>query len=247
MKLRSFFLLVILLIIFYFTIINPTSLLKPFYYLKDLIFFPVHAINSNTYLSNDFKDSIINSLKEDINNLEKLNNISLSISDYDLINSTIIGRNIEYWFNTLTINKGSIDGIELDMAVIDNNGLIGRISSVTRNTSTIKLITTNDIKNKVSAVIHNNKDNIYGIINGYDSKSNLLSLIITDNMKIEKNSIVETTGMGGVFPSGILIGKVFDIIKKEDDVTNVVRVIPSSDIKGARYVSVIKRKEISHN
>ena len=128
------------------------------------------------------------------------------------------------------------------MAVIDSDGLIGRISSVTNNTSVVKLITTNDIKCKISAVIRSNDRDIHGIINGYDSKNNLLHLIV-DDVDIIKNSKVETTGMGGVFPKGILIGKVFDVIKKDDEVTNIVRIVPSSDIKGENYVSILLRKK----
>ena len=246
MKLKSLFLLIILLVISYFTFINPTNLLKPFYYIKDILFSPVHAISSNINLSNELEESIINSLKDDLHELEKLNNINLSISDFEMINSTVISRNTMYWFNSLIINKGKSDGIELDMAVIDKSGLIGRISMVTNNTATVKLITTNDTKNKISAVIRD-KENIYGVINGYDSDNNLLSLIISDNRNIEKDSVVETTGMGGVFPSGILIGKVYDVIKKNDGVTNIVRVIPSSNIEGERYVTVLSRKKISTN
>lgn len=245
MKMRNVFLLFLLLIITYFTVVSPTKLLRPFYYLKDLLFSPVNAIETDLVLSNDFKDGIIDNLKTDLIKLEELNNINLSISDFDILNATVISRNVDYWFNSLTINKGMDDGIEIDMAVIDSNGLIGRISSVTNKTSTIKLITTNDTKNKVSAVIPIKEENIYGIINGYDSENNLLYLIISDNKKIEKDSKVFTTGMGGVFPSGILIGKVFDVIKKEDGVTNVVRVIPSSNIEGERYVSVLLRKKVS--
>lgn len=247
MKLKSLLLLIVLLIITYFTIINPSELLKPFYYLKDILFSSVHAINSDINLSNEFEESIIDSLKEDIRSLEKLNNINLSISDFDSVNATVISRNMEYWFNTLTINKGKSDGIDVDMAVIDSNGLIGRISSVTGNTSTVKLITTNDIENKISAVINNNEEKVYGIINGYDYENNLLNLIISDNKKINGESKVLTTGMGGVFPSGILIGKVFDVIKKDDGVTNIVRVIPSSNIEGERYVSILLRTKVSTN
>ena len=163
----------------------------------------------------------------------------MSLATFNRINATIIERNREYWFNNITINKGSNDGINLDMAVIDTNGLIGRISSVSDNMSVVKLITTNDTKNKISAVINNK---VYGIINGYDNKNNYLELIITELTEIKEGSIVETTGMGGVFPSGILIGKVHDVVKK-DDITRVARVIPSGNINGEKYVSVLQRKE----
>lgn len=247
MKIKIPYLLLLLLLFSYLTFIQPNLFLKPFYYIKDIIFSPVHAVNEAISTTKEYEESIINNLKEDIEELKKINNISLSISDYEIVNATIISRNMDYWFNTLTINKGLSDGIKHDMAVIDNSGLIGRISMVTKNTSEVKLITTKDTKNKVSAVIKNKDDDVYGIINGYDNRNNLLHLIITDNKKINDNSKVETTGMGGVFPRGILIGKVVDVIKKDDGVTNVVRVKPSGNIEGERYVSVLKRKEVSIN
>ena len=247
MKLKTPYLLLLLLVLAYFGVNNNIEILKPFYYGKDLIFSIVKADSSDITLSNDLEESIINSLKDDIHNLQKISNINLSISDYDMINATIISRNRDYWFNNLTINKGENDGITLDMAVIDSDGLIGRISMVTSKTAMVKLITTNDTKSKVSAVINNHDHKVYGIISGYDSMNNLLSLTITDNLEIEKDSKVETTGMGGVFPSGILIGKVYDVIKKSDGITNVVRVRPSSSIEGERYVSVLGRKKESNN
>ncbi len=247
MNLRNIILFLLLLTLTYFTLNYPSFVIKPFYYIKDILFSSVHALSSNTNLSEDVNDSIINNLKQDILKLEKLNNINLSLSDFEMINATVISRNRDYWFNTLTINKGMADGINTDMAVIDCNGLIGRISMVTNNTATVKLITTNDTKNKVSAVIHTKDGDIYGIINGYDYINNFLQLIITDNKEIEKDSKVETTGMGGVFPSGILIGKVYDAIKKEDGVTNIIRIIPSSNIEGERYVTVLQRKEVLIN
>ena len=77
--------------------------------------------------------------------------------------------------------------------------------------------------------------------------NNLLYLTINDNANILKNSKVETTGMGGVFPRGILIGKVFDVIKKDDGITNIVRIKPSSNIEGERYVSILQRKKTTVN
>ena len=247
MKLKSFFLLLVLLILSSITIIYPDHMIEPFNYIKDILFSSVHALSSNYKMSKELEESIIDNLKEDILELKKINNIDLVLSDFNTIHATIISRNVEYWFNTITINKGSVDGIMVDMAVVDNEGLIGRISNVTKNASTVKLITTNDIKNKISAVIRNKDEKIYGIISGYEADNNLLYLTINDNANILKNSKVETTGMGGVFPRGILIGKVFDVIKKDDGITNIVRIKPSSNIEGERYVSILQRKKTTVN
>ena len=237
-----------LLLVLAFIFNNFDFLLYPYRFIKDLFYYPVHALYSNEFtISTTLNNSIISGLKSDIDELLKLNNIKESLSNFNYIKATIISRNREYWFNNLTINKGKSDGIDLDMAVIDNNGLIGRISYVTNNTATIKLITTNDVTSKVSAVINNNDEKIYGIISGYDAKNNLLNLIINEEKEIKTNSKVETTGMGGVFPSNILIGNVYDVIKDIDGITNIVRVIPSSNIEGVRYVAILERYKIPNS
>lgn len=245
MKKHPFFTIGLLLLIA-IILNNYNFLLYPYKKIKDFIYYPVMATTSDINLSNELKTSIIDGLKEDNERLLKLNEIKESLNNFNYVKATIISRNLEYWFNNITINKGKKDGINLDMAVIDTNGLIGRVSDVSDTRAVVKLITTNDTKNKISAVIKNKNEIVYGIISGYDSKTNLLNLIINDNKNILEKSKVETTGMGGVFPSNILIGEVFDIVKDEDGVTNIVRVVPSSDIKGERYVMVLQRKEINN-
>lgn len=244
-KLRTLIILIVIYIILIISFNNRINILYPYYYLKDLLFYPVHAINEEVLLNENMENEIINNLNEEIQELKKINNISFVLTDFKKINATVIERNREYWFNTITINKGKSDNIKEDMAVIDSNGLIGRIGMVNNHTSTVKLITTNDVKNKISAVIKGDKD-IYGIINGYDYQNNYLSLVINENIEIKKELIVETTGMGGVFPKGILIGKTIGIKKGNDGVTNIVMVLPSSNIEGVRYVSILQREIISN-
>lgn len=246
-KYKYSFLILLIILIFYISIVYPNKIINSLGIVKDYLLYPVKAIDSELLLSNETKDNIILELKKEISELQKISDIKMSLTDYNYINATIIERNREYWFNSLTINKGKDSGVDIDMAVIDSNGLIGRISNVTKNTSIVKLITTNDINSKISAVIELDDKKIYGIISGYNINDNLLNLIINNYEDIPNDSKVLTTGMGGVFPRGILIGKVVDVIKKEDDVTNVVLVKPISNIEGERYVSVLQRKEISNN
>lgn len=224
---------------------NFNYLLYPYNKLKDLLYYSVKALDAEkVVLSNSLNESIISGLMEDNNNLLKLKDLKESLNNFNYHYATIISRNREYWFNNVTINKGKNDGLDIDMAVIDANGLVGRISDITENTATVKLITTNDTKSKISAVIKNGDKKIYGIINGYDIKNNYLNLTVTDARDIVSGNKVETTGMGGIFPSNILIGEVFDVIKDEDGVTNIVRIVPSGNIEGERYVVVLQRKEV---
>lgn len=248
-RLKGIIIVIIIYFIFYLSITFNLDILYPYYFIKDIITYPVKALTNDheLLLSNDLNNGINNSLKEEIDELKKLTDIKIVLSEFKNINATITSRNREYWFNTLTIDKGSMDGIKEDYAVIDSNGLIGRIENVRNNSSDIKLITSNDIKNKISVVIKSDNKDIYGITNGYDSIDNHLNIIIFSHDEIKNGSMVYTTGMGGVFPSGILIGKVDYTKKDSDEVSLIVKVILSSNIKGDKYVSVLKREEVFNN
>lgn len=247
-KIRTLIIVILIYLVAFLSIKMNLNIFYPYYLIKDLLLYPVVAMekNPNIKLSEDFMRTKIDNLEEEINELKKLNIINFVLTDYNYLNATVIERNREYWFNSITINKGSNDDIKLDMAVIDGNGLIGRISKVGEYTSDIKLITTNDINSKISVVIKS-IDNIYGITKGFDYDNNLLKVIVDNDNNIEKGLTVETTGMGGVFPKGILIGKVENITKDSDNVGYIVLVKLSSNIKDLRYVSVLSRKEIFVN
>ncbi len=247
-RLRTLIIIIILYVISFISVNYNFNILYPYYLIKDIILYPVNAVtyDNSVILSNDFKENRIKSLEEEIKKLQEISTISESLVNYNYINATIIERNRQYWFNTLTINKGKKDGITLDMAVIDGNGLIGRIADVREFTSIVKLITTNDVNNKISVVIKG-KENIYGITKGYDYENNLLKVIIDNEENINEGMIVETTGMGGIFPKGILIGKTLKLIKDSDNVGNIVLVKLESNIKDDSYVSVLQREKIYNN
>lgn len=244
-KLRTIIIVIIIYTVAYLSLKFNINLLYPYYLLKDYLLYPVLALKDDNIIEiNDNQlESIINELETDLSELKKLMEIKTVNSDFSIVNASVIERNRTYWFNSLTIDKGKSDGIELDMAVINQDGLIGRISKVNKLTSEIKLITTNDVNSKISVVIDNNGTNIYGILNGYDSDKNELKVTLTTkNIDIINGSLVKTTGMGGIFPSGINIGMVVNSQSDNYDVGKIVLVKPMIDSINLRYVGVLKRK-----
>lgn len=241
MKIKSFVALIIIYILSIILLNNNINILYPYYLLKDIIFFPVNAIDNNIRESNEFKDGIELEKNKELEDLKKLNNISSTLTDFDKVSACVIERNRMYWFNTITINKGNSSGIKENMAVVSGDGLVGRVIKVSSKTSEIKLITTNDINHKISVMIKKENDTIYGILSGYNN--NLLE-ITSINKDIDNldNFNVYTSGMGGIFPSGIIIGKVKGIKKDKYDVSKIIEVEPTSNFNELRFVNVLIRK-----
>jgi len=183
-----------------------------------------------------------NSLKQEIKELKELLNLNSTLSEYTTINATIISRNDLYWFNTVIIDKGKKDGLKKNMAVITQNGLIGKISKTTKKTSEIKLITTNDITYKTSVMIQLEEKNQYAILNGYDQENDLLKITAIDkNINIPKDSIVITSGLGQM-PKGIYIGKVVKTEIDKYNLSQIVYVKPKQEFSNINYVTILKEK-----
>lgn len=182
-------------------------------------------------------------LRRQLEELKEELDIDYSLTDYEYLNATVISRNVGYWYNTITINKGSYNGVEKDMVVINGQGLIGKVIRTTTFTSDVRLITTSDTNNKISVMVSNGDYSLYGLINSYDYEDNLLEVEGISNTKdVNIGDYVYTSGLGGVFPSGILIGKVSAITTDSYDLAKIIKVTPSIEFTDINYVSILKRK-----
>lgn len=208
----------------------------------------------NTYIENKELRSRLDELaqlKADVQTLTDENNQLRdildkkdSLSDYKQIQATVIGRNPDRWDELLIINKGSTDGIERDMAVITSTGLIGKVKSSRQFTSTIQLLSSTDATNRVSAEVVG-KQTYYGQIEGFDpAKERLLLKKIPYEAKIEKGQLVQTSGMGGVFPSRLIIGTVEEVVPDEFGLTQTAFVKPGANFYDMEHVMVIERSMI---
>lgn len=185
-------------------------------------------------------------LRRELDKLKEELDIDYTLTDYEYLNATVISRNVGYWYNTITIDKGTYNGVDKDMAVINAKGLIGKVIRTTTFTSDIRLLTTSDTNNKISVSVSNGGNHLYGVINGYNYTDNVLQLEGISNTKnVEIDDFVYTSGLGGVFPSGILIGKVSAIKTDSYDLGKIIMVTPSVDFTDINYVSVLKRKSVS--
>jgi len=187
----------------------------------------------------------VQELKEDNETLRKTLDKTESITDFNPIQATVISRSPERWVEQIRINKGSQQGIEPNMAVITADGMIGKIQTVSKLTSTVQLLTGFDEFNRISATISREKGkDIFGLIEEFDEKSQLLSFkIIEESDKdLEEGELVVSSGMGGVFPAGLLIGKVKEVVPDQYGLTRTALVEPAANLYEINHVIVVDRQ-----
>lgn len=181
-------------------------------------------------------------LEKEVAKMEKILNLNKSLSNDSYLNATVVNRNVGYWYNTITVDKGKNNGVDKDMAVVVSEGLIGKVTKVTNFNCTVKLLTSDDINNKISVKIQLKDKDVYGLLSGFDTKDHTFIVEgISGNDEIPMDSRVVTTGMGNVFPSGILVGTVSAITTDNFDLAKTVRVKSKVDFDDIRYVTLLKR------
>ncbi len=184
-------------------------------------------------------------LRKQLDAMKKELSIDYTITDYEYLNATVISRDTSHWYNKITIDKGTHNGVEVDMVVVNSQGLIGRVVSTTTFTSDVRLITTTDTVNKISITINDGKNSVNGLIKDYNYNTGYLEVEgISNTEKISIDSYVYTSGLGGIFPSGILIGKVVNVTTDEYDLAKIIDVEPIANFNDINYVAILKRKEI---
>lgn len=214
--------------------------LYPFSYFDKLGKNKLEKIEKNIKLS---YENEVNNLKKENQALKESLDLNSLFTEYDVISSTVITRNLGYWYNHITIDKGSKSGVKVNMAVITKEGLIGKIIKTTRNTSTVKLLTNEDANTKVSVQIKNNESFSYGILTYFDSSTKEYIVEGITDQNISEGALVSTTGLGDIFPSGIAVGTVTNVEKDNFDLETIVRVKPSAEIDNFNYVYVLRRAE----
>ena len=218
--------------------------------IRDIFLTPLNitsdVISSNKEITQDDSLNLLklenDELKKEIDELKNIININDMLSDKVAVTANVVNRNIGYFFDNITINKGSSSGITEGMAVVAGTGLIGKTKQVSNYYSDIVLLTSKSI-GKISVKIDNNDNTfVYGLLNGYDIDTNVYYIEgISETTNVNIGSLVTTTGMGDIFPSGILIGTVTNITTDHFDLSKIVEVSPSVNINDFTVVSILKR------
>jgi rod shape-determining protein MreC len=183
-----------------------------------------------------------NQLRSENKRLMELIGKETSMRDYVIRHATVIARTPEGWHDFFTINKGAQDGVAAKMAVITSKGLIGKIKEVSPFSSTVQLLTDVDRTNRISAIVDGD-ESAFGLIEDYDVENKkLLFKKIPSDIQVEVGATVVTSGLGGVFPRGLVIGTIIAVESDEYGATQMAIVEPAANFYNIEHVMVIERE-----
>ncbi len=165
----------------------------------------------------------------------------LGIDQMDPVSARVITRSPTLWYSTVSINKGTSDGIRVDQPVINGDGLVGTVTSATGNAAIVTLIT--DHTSGVSAVI--NESGVAGVVQpAVGNPNDLLLEFIRRGDRIETGQTVVTAGSRSqryesLFPPGLPVGRVSKVDDTELDVYQRVHVKPFAQLRRLDVVQVL--------
>lgn len=188
----------------------------------------------------------VNILRKQNKELKNALDIQESLFDYTFKPALVYSRSPDRWNEYIRVNKGEEHGIRKNMAVITpSKGLIGKVQHVSKFSSTVQLLTDHDRTNRISARIGDSGE-ITGFIEGFDDQTGTLLLRrVSTDAEIEVGQTVITSGLGGVFPQGLLIGEVVHVEFDEYGLTKNAYVKPSADFNQLDYVLIVERDAIT--
>lgn len=154
--------------------------------------------------------------------------------ELESIGARIIGRPINAWDGSLLIDRGTDDGIENGMPVLAPEGLLGQIVEVTRGSARVRLIT--DQRSGVAAMLQRTRGE--GVVRG-SIEGELSMEYVNRETTVTVGDVVLTSGMGGVYPKGLLIGEVSEVVLNANDLYPRIAVRPTAQFQDFEEVIVL--------
>ena len=152
-------------------------------------------------------------IKAENTTLKQYADLAEKYSDYKTVPADVINRDISNYSKNIIINVGSKDGIKENMTVIGSEGLVGYVISVTSSTSKVQTII--DTSSATSCLLSTSRDSIVckGTLN---DESHLKAMYIATDATVSQGDTVETSGIGGIYPKGIMVGNVSKVENTTD-------------------------------
>jgi rod shape-determining protein MreC len=149
----------------------------------------------------------------------------------------VIGRSPSKWFSTITISLGSEDGVTVDAPVISRKGLVGRVLKLDARSAQVLLLT--DPESGVGALISRSRD--YGVVVGGSGPDTLVMRFFSKDADVRPGDQVLTSGVGSVYPEGLVIGEVAEVYVPQPGLVKECYVKPAVDFAHLEEVLVMIR------
>lgn len=159
---------------------------------------------------------------------------SIAEQDYKGITATVIGLSPNSWDQVITLDKGIRDGVAINMPVLGPHGLLGQVIEVGPSFSRVRLTT--DQRSGVAALVQHSREP--GIVKG--SISGVLSLdFVSTEAEIKQGDVILTSGTGGIYPKGIVIGTVIEVPREVNQLYKAVTLNPANEMSTVERVLIL--------
>ncbi|MDR3156312.1 MAG: rod shape-determining protein MreC [Lactobacillales bacterium] len=181
--------------------------------------------------------------KEELKKLKDELNLNNMLTSYKKISANVISRSPDAWQNIVIVDRGSSEGIEKNMAVMSQKGLIGRVMQVNAHTSKVELLTTsNKATNHFPVRISGSGGDRFGLLDHFDEATQTLVVLqVKDGNELKKGDIVQTSGLGGNSPKNLIVGTVVELKTGSDGFSKEIYVKPYAEMYDISVVTIIKR------
>ncbi|MEO6590066.1 MAG: rod shape-determining protein MreC, partial [Pyrinomonadaceae bacterium] len=159
-------------------------------------------------------------------------------TDFKIKPAQIIGRDPSAWFDTIIINRGSSDGVRLNMPVVTKGGLVGRVSAVSFLTAQVWMITKERIS-EGGVIGELGASNALGVVSGTGKKELLEMGYVPGSVEVQVGDSVYTTGQEGIYPAGLKIGEIVEVRTGSATVPQQIFIKPSANFSSLEEVAVV--------
>jgi rod shape-determining protein MreC len=167
--------------------------------------------------------------------LKKILKLKAETRNY-VTTADVFGRDPTNWFQTIWINKGATSGIAKDMVAVTPLGPVGKVRRVLQNGANIMLIT--DVNSSVAVRLQPSR--VEGILQGIGEEKCSLQYI-SKEIDVNVGEKVITSGLDGIYPKGLMIGRVTSVRKEDVEMFQVIEVEPVQDLNSVEDVVILKK------
>ncbi|CAK1223631.1 Cell shape-determining protein MreC (MreC) [Fructobacillus fructosus] len=184
----------------------------------------------------------LQTVEEENQSLKKQLQLKNTLTDYQTISAVTISRSPTTWNSQLVIDKGAKSGLKKGMPVLGDSGIIGLITEVNTVNSKVSLISdTSEDTNHIAITVKDSAGDTNGILTDYDADKKLLVMgSVANQATMNKGDMVVTSGLGGLVPAGLLVGKIADVTTDSYGLSKKIYIEPASDLSKITSVLVAK-------